>query len=105
MARAGRFVFVDGLTGLFNGEETRVSGPASKDRAIGKVGDVRKEIEAALGAVRSSRRVLIIDQLDVLLATSGDELTSVSLQNMVLSLREVIPPYDYNSQYTQHTEH
>lgn len=88
MGKAGRFVFVDGLTGLFTTDDDRIAA-ASKDRTLRKPGDLKKEIEAALDDLKPSRRVLIVDQPDALLAASGDEVTSLSLQNTLLSLREV----------------
>lgn len=53
--------------------------------------EVRKGIEAALGDVRTSRKVLVVDQLDVLLAITGDQegVNSLAMENMLLSLREV----------------
>lgn len=89
MAREGRFVLVDGLTGLFTGE----SGTSTKDRVLrsSKLGDMRIELEAALGTLRSETKILVVDQLDVVLAAS-ENLTSSSLSTMLLSLREVSFP-------------
>jgi hypothetical protein len=58
-------------------------------------------IEAALGDLKTSKKVLIIDQLDLLLAATGDDVTSVGLQNMLLSLRGVsfFPSYSSASSY------
>lgn len=86
MGRNGHFTFVDGLSGLFTG----APGTGS-DRTLRSSGTdhVRSELEAALGDVRTGTKVLIIDQLDALLAASGEDVTSTSLSAMLLSLREV----------------
>lgn len=104
MNRNGRFVFVDGLTGLF------VNSGMKKDRVLrsSKVVDIRKEIETALGDLRTSKTVLIIDQLDVLLAASEEDITSTTLSNMLLSLREVIPlhnPLHFYNKLTKQRVH
>ncbi|GJN67316.1 hypothetical protein VFPFJ_00513 [Purpureocillium lilacinum] len=87
LRRAGKFAFVDGLTGLFVPAQ-----PDAKDRILrsAKLDDVGKGIEAAIAEVRASRTVLIVDQMDALLAVSNpsDTVTSLSIQNMLLSLRE-----------------
>ncbi|KJZ75802.1 hypothetical protein HIM_04959 [Hirsutella minnesotensis 3608] len=72
--RAGRFVFVDGLSGLFAPAAARPKprpGTAEQVRA-------------------GCRAVLVIDQLDALLATASpaDNVSNLTLQNMLLSLRE-----------------
>lgn len=66
---------------------------ADKGRVLlsGKPDDVRRSLEAAIADVRSSGpKILIIDQLDELLAIFGDEdVTGPALEGMLLSLREV----------------
>lgn len=91
LSRADRFSFVDGLTELLSGgrgsEHT-----ADRGRVLlnGKPDDVRRSIEAAIADVRSGPKILIIDQLDELLAIFGDEdVTGPALEGMLLSLREV----------------
>lgn len=91
LSRAGKFSFVDGLTGLLSGgqgsESTKDKGRVIKS---GKLEDVRRGIEAAIGDVRPSAKVLIVDQLDELLAISGEEdATALALEGMLFSLREV----------------
>lgn len=98
MSRSGRFAFVDGLTGLFSGEEGQnVVGGAPNGRSdrvlrSSKVRDVEAGIIAALGQLRTEKKVLIIDQMDVLLAASEEDVTSSALSGMLLSLREVHNP-------------
>jgi elongator complex protein 6 len=92
MGRAGRFSFVDGLTGLLSGGRGSES-TADRGRVLlsGKPDAVRRSLEAAIADVRSSGpKILIIDQLDELLAIFGDEdVTGPALEGMLLSLREV----------------
>ncbi|KAM4064874.1 elongation complex protein 6 domain-containing protein [Hirsutella rhossiliensis] len=87
-ARAGRFVLVDGLSALF---APRSAGPGGGG-VLGSAGldDVRRGIEDALGGVRGRATVLVVDQVDALLAAAGpgDGVTSLAVQNMLLSLRE-----------------
>lgn len=84
MSKKGRFAFVDGLTGLFAGEKRQQAGVLTSSR----VDDVRTGVESAIAQVRCRRTVLIVDQVDVLLA-AGEDATSTSLSAMLLSLREV----------------
>jgi elongator complex protein 6 len=90
LGRAGRFQFVDGLGGLCTGEAPLETGK-TKNRVIRspRIDHVQAELEAALGDLTSRRKVLIVDQLDALLAVSEDNVTSTSLSSMLLSLREV----------------
>lgn len=60
----------------------------------GKLDDVRRSIETAIADVRLGPKVLIIDQLDELLAIFGEEdVTGLALEGMLLSLREVSSPH------------
>lgn len=99
LSRAGRFSFVDGLTGLLSGGRGSES-TVDRGRVLlsGKPDDVRRSVEAAIADVRSSGpKILIIDQLDELLAIFGDEdVTGPALEGMLLSLREVsFFPHNY----------
>ncbi|KYK59772.1 hypothetical protein DCS_00906 [Drechmeria coniospora] len=87
--RAGRFTFVDGLTGLFAApscSDARKEAPLRSPALV----DVRRAIEVAMAKVNATKTVLIVDQVDALLAAAGPSagVTSLSLQNMLLSLRE-----------------
>ncbi|KAI9163367.1 hypothetical protein HJFPF1_04975 [Paramyrothecium foliicola] len=88
LSKAGRFAYVDGLTGLFTGEAGGSNDGSRRVLRSSKVADVAAVIEASLGDVRTSKRILIVDQLDLLLAATEDDVTSLALQNMLLSLRE-----------------
>lgn len=97
LSRTGRFTFVDGLTGLYSSAQpaARPSVPtARKERVLRStnVADVKKEVEGAIADLRTSRKVLIIDQLDALLAITDESTTGLALQNLVLSLCSVSSP-------------
>lgn len=51
--------------------------------------NVKKEIEAALGELQASKKILVVDQLDALLAATGEETTSLKAQETLLQLRQV----------------
>lgn len=90
LGRTGRFTFVDGLTGVYGDSKPQASS-ARKERVLQSTNltDIQKEIEGAIGDLRASRKVLIIDQLDTLLAVTDESTTSLTLQNLVLGLRSV----------------
>ncbi|KAL7621254.1 hypothetical protein AAE478_008571 [Parahypoxylon ruwenzoriense] len=96
--RKGRFIFVDGLTSLFHASHG--SGPkslldgATRGRALTAptLQHLRKELEDAIARVQRSAperpAILIADQLDLLLAASGDDISSQALRDMLLGIRE-----------------
>jgi elongator complex protein 6 len=91
LSRAGKFSFVDGLTGLLSGGQgSESTGDKGRILKSGKLEYVRRSIESAIGDVRLGSKVLIVDQLDELLAISGEEdVTGLALEGMLFSLREV----------------
>jgi elongator complex protein 6 len=93
MARNGRFAFVDGLSSLFTGKAADAAGGDRGSRILrtSEIDHVRSEIETALADLRTGTKILVIDQLDALLAASGEDVTSTGLAAMLLSLREVSP--------------
>ncbi|RSL96600.1 hypothetical protein CEP52_011365 [Fusarium oligoseptatum] len=95
LSRTGRFTFVDGLSGLYSNSQpvARPSVPATrKERVLRSTNliDVKKEVEGAIADLRTSRKVLVIDQLDALLAITDESTTGLALQNLVLSLRSLV---------------
>lgn len=105
-ARKGKLVYVDGLGALFEPSPSPVRGPVSPSgpgpgSGPGKrvlstptVDGLRKELEAAVAQLKprsghGSKTVLIIDQLDLLLAAAGHGLSSQDLHEMLLDIREV----------------
>jgi elongator complex protein 6 len=95
--RTGRFSFVDGLTGLVAGDAG-----SARDRVIksAKEADVRKEIDAAVAGLKTTKQILIVDQPDLLLALAQEgSVTSGSLSSLLLSLREVCFRYPHLDNY------
>ncbi|KAF9871917.1 hypothetical protein CkaCkLH20_10549 [Colletotrichum karsti] len=91
LGRSGKFVFVDGLSGLFTG----VAPPAAKGRRTlcgAKLPDVQRELEAAVSdvAVADGKTVLIVDQPDLLLAAAGEGVTGLTLRNLLLDVQEKV---------------
>ncbi|KAK5998769.1 putative MFS-type transporter [Cladobotryum mycophilum] len=92
LSGTGRFTFVDGLTGIFTGNKPPgpvIRGKEGRVLRSDQLKDVKREIEAALGDVRTGKKVLIVDAVDEWLAVSGDEgMSGLAVENMLLSLRE-----------------
>ncbi|KAI1017884.1 hypothetical protein LB504_004207 [Fusarium proliferatum] len=91
LSRAGRFTFIDGFSGLYGEAKNGVLG-TRKERTLRstELADIKREIEGAITDLRASRKILIIDQLDALLAVTDDSTTSLTLQDAVLSLRSLV---------------
>lgn len=71
-----------------------------------KVEDISAQISKAIAGIKSTKKVLIIDQMDALLAVGGDNVDALRLQNMTLALREVcsnqtITPSTDTNKYTK----
>lgn len=75
LGRRGRFAFVDGLGGGRGGE---------RDAA----GDVGRAVDSLLGA-GAERVVLVVDQVDLMLAAAGGEVSWGDVREMLMGLREV----------------
>lgn len=83
---------MDGLTGLFlpklsssrGGEET-----LSSPELTAVSGEVQRTIQSLKDAEGGGNIVLVIDQLDLLLAAGGDQVGAVNLGEMLIGLREV----------------
>ncbi|KAF4344612.1 hypothetical protein FBEOM_1407 [Fusarium beomiforme] len=91
LSRTGRFAFIDGFSGLYGDAKPAVPG-ARKERILrsSKLADIKKEVEGAIADLRVSRKVLVIDQLDALLAVTDDSTTSLTIQDLVLGLRSLV---------------
>jgi elongator complex protein 6 len=90
--RAGRFIFGEGLTGgLFT--DTTTTEPTgwmiSMNTAV--LGNVKTMLEESIEKLKTggSRVVLIIDQIDLLLAAGGESISVKEVREMLLDLREV----------------
>ncbi|KAI1394848.1 hypothetical protein F4819DRAFT_233403 [Hypoxylon fuscum] len=100
LSRKGKFVFVDGLTGLFHPSHDNAPKPLPGNIPGRRVlsgatlPHLRKELEDAVAQVQHStseqKPVLIADQLDLLLAASGDDISCRGLQETLLDIREKV---------------
>lgn len=94
MGRSGKFAFVDGLSSLFSQGKTALGRPAVKGKRVlhsAKLPDVQRELDAAILDVSAAdaRTILVLDQPDVLLAASSEDLDGLSLRNMLRDVQEV----------------
>ncbi|KAK1590683.1 uncharacterized protein LY79DRAFT_515359 [Colletotrichum navitas] len=94
LGRSGRFVFVDGLSGLF-WQEGFAAKPAAKGQRVlrgARLPDIQRELEGAVADVSAegAKTVLVLDQPDLLLAASGEGLTGLALRNMLLDVQEKV---------------
>jgi hypothetical protein len=77
---------VDGLEGLYVSQSQTQKVMKSTDQIIQSI---RNAIRSLQSYSSGGKTVLIIDQLDLLLALSGEELSPVQLSDILLDLREV----------------
>lgn len=82
---------MDGLTGLF----LPAASPAGlKEKVLSSPGlaavseEIKRNIQS-LEEAGGGNIVLVIDQLDLLLAASGDQIRAVNVTEMLIGLREV----------------
>ncbi|KAI0008666.1 hypothetical protein F4779DRAFT_427292 [Xylariaceae sp. FL0662B] len=97
LSSKGKFVFVDGLTGLFrtsSGPHSRppvAPNPGRRALSAATLQNLRKELDDAVAQSQSlnsgQRTALIVDQPDLLLAASGDVSTQ-GLRDVLLDVRE-----------------
>ncbi|KAK1982774.1 hypothetical protein LZ30DRAFT_589922 [Colletotrichum cereale] len=96
LGRSGRFVFVDGLSGLFSQESAgQPAAAAAKGRRVlhgATLPAIQRELEGAVADVSAAgaKTVLVLDQPDLLLAASGEGLTSLALRDMLLDVQEKV---------------
>lgn len=92
-----RFAFVDGLSGLFLSRQSKPATGRADEKVLVNPSPaaVSGEIHAAVRTLKTShggkKVMLVIDQLDFLLAAGGDGIGAVCLGEMLLGLREVRP--------------
>lgn len=90
LSRQSRFVFADGLTGMFTGGAAKPA-PGTVVLTSPKVDDIQMQLDRAVTALKSTgKKVLLVDGMDALMAVS-EGVDELSLQSMLLSLREVRP--------------
>ncbi|KAI2619736.1 hypothetical protein GGR54DRAFT_630719 [Hypoxylon sp. NC1633] len=89
----GTFVFLDGLAGLFHAPQ-RHNPIGEKILSSPTLQHLHKELEDAVAQVQTSapgmRTVLVVDQVDLLLAASGGAVPSQGLREMLLDIREKV---------------
>ncbi|ORY67725.1 uncharacterized protein BCR38DRAFT_338279 [Pseudomassariella vexata] len=101
LSRRGRFVFVDGLSGLFTPPGGLKSKPSAGGGGAGTrvlsgatVQELRKELNEAVTGLRvtrpDSKIMLVLDGPDLLLAASGKTISGLVLQEILLDIREKV---------------
>ncbi|KAK0111401.1 hypothetical protein ONS95_001762 [Cadophora gregata] len=94
LALKKRFAFLDGIGGLFLPRQSSALARRGGERVITKPGletitrDIQESIEALQGPQGTGKVLLVIDQLDLLLAAGGEELGTVQVEEMLMDLRE-----------------
>ncbi|CZS91944.1 uncharacterized protein RAG0_02505 [Rhynchosporium agropyri] len=89
-----RFAFVDGLSCLFLPRQSSSAVRRVEEKVLssGDLESVTREIQAAIEVLQGSRDtskvLLVVDQLDLLLAAGGDKNRALNIGNMLMDLRE-----------------
>ena len=94
MAATKRFAFIDGLSGLFVSKQraspTNVGERILSSPSLDVVSEeIRGAIQALKDASGGSKVLLVVDQLDLLLAAGGDQIDAVNVGEMLMGWREV----------------
>jgi len=91
MATKKRFAFVDGLSGMFLPKQRVATKAGETLLTDSNVNHVSTEIEKSIRILSegSGKVILVVDQLDLLLAAGGDQISASGLGDMLLRLREV----------------
>ncbi|KAI0431782.1 hypothetical protein F5Y09DRAFT_354594 [Xylaria sp. FL1042] len=93
-SKKGSFVFVDGLTALFTPPSPGHRSGRERVLEAATTEHLRRALEDAVAHAQTSRpgtqAVLVIDQLDVLLAAAGDVMSGQDLRSTILDLREKV---------------
>jgi len=90
LAAKKKFAFVDGLSGLFIPKQNVKLKVGEKTLSNSDLGGVAAEIQQAVQTLEEGGKVLlVVDQLDLLLAAGGNHAGVVGVADMILSVREV----------------
>jgi len=90
LAAKKKFAFVDGLSGLFIPKQNVRLNVGEKILGNPDLGSVAAEIQKAVQTLEEGGKVLlVVDQLDLLLAAAGDHVGAVDVADMILGVREV----------------
>ncbi|EXF85808.1 hypothetical protein CFIO01_10877 [Colletotrichum fioriniae PJ7] len=97
LGRSGKFVFVDGLSGLFSSPHQAPPLPTTTPKGRrtirgARLADIQRELDGAIFDVSAAdaKTVLIVDQPDLFLAASGEDLTGLALRDMLLGVQEKV---------------
>ncbi|KAG4437077.1 hypothetical protein IFR05_007452 [Cadophora sp. M221] len=91
LALKKKFAFVDGLSGLFLPRQPTTTTRRGGEKVLSSPGleSMAKKIQNGIEALQGTGKVLlVIDQLDLLLAAGGEHVGAVSLEDMLMGLRE-----------------
>jgi len=90
LAAKKKFAFVDGLSGLFIPKQNVRLNVGEKILSNPDLGSVAAEIQKAVQTLEEGGKVLlVVDQLDLLLAAGGNHVGAVDVADMILGVREV----------------
>ncbi|KAL2874206.1 hypothetical protein SGCOL_010574 [Colletotrichum sp. CLE4] len=96
LGRSGKFVFVDGLSGLFSSPHqaapTKTTPKGRRTIRGARLPDIQRELDGAVSDVSATdaKTILIVDQPDLLLAASGEDLSGLALRDMLLGVQEKV---------------
>jgi len=82
---------VDGLGGLFLPKASAGRGDKvlSSPELVAVSREIQRNVQSLMDAEGGSKVILVIDQLDLLLAAGGDQIHTVDVGDMLMGLREV----------------
>lgn len=86
-----KFAFVDGLSGLFLPKQQRQTVRRSGEKVLidSGLGSISEEISNVIKNLGDAEKVvLVIDQLDLLMATAGDQVGVMDVTDLLMGLRE-----------------
>lgn len=90
MIKTGKVGIVDGLTGLYTGDASPSGNSSDVILKSPALEDVKTQIDAATERLQTSKKVLIVDGLDALIAMAPEgTASSLAAEKLILSLREV----------------
>lgn len=95
LRKNGRFHFIDGLSQLFLDDASTIVKPAAAQEALTsqRLEGIAQSLSVAVDQLRArgtgGKVIMIMDQPDLLLAATGDEVTGAALRDVLLDVREV----------------
>lgn len=92
MALKKRFTFIDGLSGLFTPKQRSSTAKAGYQvLSSSELASISSHVSAAIEELQSTggKVLLVVDQIDLLLAAGGSSVGAVELGEILLNWREV----------------